>query len=83
VGDGLADGLTLGLAGGLPQARRSGVVGKRIFFLHDGRTSDIVEAIRQHASRGSQANNVISGFETLSVFDRQAIVDFLRSLKER
>jgi len=27
-------------------------VGQRIFFLHDGRTKDLNEAIQQHASRG-------------------------------
>ena len=81
MGDGLAEGVTQGLAGGR-EFRTTPLwgVGKRIFFLHDGRTHDIVEAVRQHASRGSEANNVISGFATLPVSDRQAIIDFLRSL---
>jgi CxxC motif-containing protein (DUF1111 family) len=81
MGDGLAEGVTQGLAGGR-EFRTTPLwgVGKRIFFLHDGRTHDIVEAVRQHASRGSEANNVISAFATLPVSDRQAIIDFLRSL---
>jgi mono/diheme cytochrome c family protein len=81
MGDGLADGVTQGQAVGR-EFRTTPLwgVGKRIFFLHDGRTSDIVEAVRQHASRGSEANNVISSFATLPVSDRQAIIDFLRSL---
>jgi CxxC motif-containing protein (DUF1111 family) len=55
-------------------------VGQRIFFLHDGRTKDIVEAIRQHASPGSEANTVISNFNMLERDDKQALVNFLRSL---
>jgi CxxC motif-containing protein (DUF1111 family) len=81
MGQGLADGVTQGLAAGR-EFRTTPLwgVGQRIFFLHDGRTSDIVEAVRQHASPGSEANNVISAFATLPVSDRQAIIDFLRSL---
>jgi len=29
-------------------------VGQRVFFLHDGRTSDIVQAIQLHASGGGR-----------------------------
>jgi CxxC motif-containing protein (DUF1111 family) len=81
MGQGLADGVTQGLAGDR-EFRTTPLwgVGQRIFFLHDGRTDNIVEAIRQHASPGSEANNVTSAFATLPVSDRQAIVDFLRSL---
>ena len=49
-------------------------------FLHDGRTSDIVEAINQHFSEGSEANTVISDYRQLPTSDQQALVDFLRSL---
>ena len=41
-------------------------VGQRLFFLHDGRTSDIVAAIEAHSSTGSEANTVITNFNTLS-----------------
>jgi hypothetical protein len=81
MGDGLTDGVTQGLAG--PREFRSTPlwgVGQRIFFLHDGRTSNIVEAVLQHASKGSEANGVITAFERLSPSERQAIIDCLRSL---
>ncbi len=61
-------------------------VGQRVFFLHDGRTSDIVQAIEAHSCAGgskyaqSEANAVINSFNALSQTNQQAIVDFLRSL---
>ncbi len=55
-------------------------VGQRLFFLHDGRTTDIVDAIQAHASAGSEANVVIGKFNQLLVDDQQDIVNFLRSL---
>ena len=81
MGTGLADGVSQGTANG-NEFRTAPLwgVGQRIFFLHDGRTKDLVEAIRQHASRGSEANEVIQNFNQLSVNDRQAVLNFLRSL---
>jgi CxxC motif-containing protein (DUF1111 family) len=55
-------------------------VGQRIFFLHDGRTSDLVQAIRHHASSGSEANEVVESYNMLSVDDKQALLNYLRSL---
>src|SRR5207237_598483 len=55
-------------------------VGQRIFFLHDGRTSDLHRAILDHASEGSEANTVIANFKLLSPTDKQALLYFLRSL---
>jgi CxxC motif-containing protein (DUF1111 family) len=55
-------------------------IGQRLFFLHDGRTSDLYQAITAHASSGSEANRVVSNFETLSSSDQQALLNFLRSL---
>jgi len=55
-------------------------IGQRLFFLHDGRTSDLLDAINQHASRGSEANEVVRKFHTLSPGEQQSILDFLRSL---
>ncbi len=81
MGTGLADGISQGLAG--PREFRSTPlwgVGQRIFFLHDGRTSDLLEAIEAHRSNGSEANAVIDAFNHLRVSDKQAILDFLRSL---
>ncbi|MGC2322405.1 MAG: di-heme oxidoredictase family protein [Terriglobales bacterium] len=55
-------------------------VGQRVFFLHDGRTSNLVEAIEFHRSRGSEANKVIERFNRLSTPEKQDIINFLRSL---
>lgn len=46
-------------------------LGQRLFFLHDGRTSDLVAAIRAHASTGSEANRVIQKFAALSEPQKQ------------
>jgi len=81
MGEGLADGITQGGAG--PDEFRTAPlwgVGQRVFFLHDGRTSNLVEAIRAHRSRASEANKVIERFNKLSVQEQQEIIDFLRSL---
>ena len=81
MGKGLADGITQGGAG--PDEFRTAPlwgVGQRVFFLHDGRTSNLVEAIRAHKSRGSEANKVIYRFNKLSTEEQQGIIDFLRSL---
>lgn len=87
MGPGLADDVVQGNAG--PDEFRTVPlwgVGQRIFFLHDGRTSDLLQAIKAHASEGnfvyrdSEANQVIDRFNDLSVADQQAILDFLRSL---
>jgi CxxC motif-containing protein (DUF1111 family) len=63
MGKGLADGITQGSAG--PDEFRTAPlwgVGQRVFFLHDGRTSNLVEAIEDHRSPGSEANRVIERF---------------------
>jgi len=81
MGKGLADGITQGGAG--PDEFRTAPlwgVGQRIFFLHDGRTSNLVEAIKAHKSHGSEANNVVDHFNRLSTQERQEIIDFLRTL---
>jgi CxxC motif-containing protein (DUF1111 family) len=81
MGRGLADGITQGSAG--PDEFRTAPlwgVGQRVFFLHDGRTSNLVEAIEAHRSPGSEANKVIDRFNELTGRERQDIVNFLRSL---
>jgi CxxC motif-containing protein (DUF1111 family) len=55
-------------------------LGQRAFFLHDGRTNDLVEAIDAHASNGSEANGVIANYYALSEGQRQSLLNFLRSL---
>jgi len=65
MGKGLADGITQGGAG--PDEFRTAPlwgVGQRIFFLHDGRTTNLVEAIRDHLSDGRRqmrSSNVSTG----------------------
>src|SRR6202795_2962417 len=81
MGQGVADGITQGGAG--PDEFRSAPlwgVGQRVFFLHDGRTSNLVEAIRDHKSIGSEANKVIDRFNKLTTREQQEVIDFLRSL---
>jgi CxxC motif-containing protein (DUF1111 family) len=81
MGTGLADRVTQGNASGT-QFRSAPLwgVGQRVFFLHDGRTNDLMQAIQQHASSGSEANQVISQFNMLSTTDQQNILNFLRDL---
>ncbi len=55
-------------------------LGQRLFFLHDGRTSDLVTAITAHASQGSEANTVVGQFNQLSAQDTADLLAFLRSL---
>jgi CxxC motif-containing protein (DUF1111 family) len=81
MGKRLADGITQGGAG--PDEFRTAPlwgVGQRIFFLHDGRTTSPVEAIRDHQSDGSEANEVIKLFISLTTQEQQEVIDFLRSL---
>jgi CxxC motif-containing protein (DUF1111 family) len=81
MGSGLADGVTQGGANG-NEFRTAPLwgVGQRIFFLHDGRTKDLHVAIQQHASRGSEANTVISNYNMLPQTDQQSLLAYLRSL---
>jgi CxxC motif-containing protein (DUF1111 family) len=81
MGQVLADGITQGGAG--PDEFRTAPlwgVGQRVFFLHDGRTNNLVDAIRAHKSRDSEANKVIEHFDKLSTQEQQEVIDFLRSL---
>ena len=81
MGNRLADGIRQGAAG--PDEFRTAPlwgVGQRLFFLHDGRTSDLVEAIEAHRSKNSEATGVIERFNHLSGKDQQDLVDFVRSL---
>jgi CxxC motif-containing protein (DUF1111 family) len=81
MGTGLADGVTQGNATG-NQFRTAPLwgVGQRVFFLHDGRTNNLLTAIQQHSSSGSEANEVISNFNMLSTTQQQNILNFLRDL---
>ena len=81
MGVGLSDGVSQGQAG--PREFRTAPLwglGQRLFFLHDGRTSDLIAAIRAHRSMFSEANDVVSNFNTLSEKSKQDLLNFLRSL---
>ena len=81
MGVGLNDQITQGIAKG-DQFRTAPLwgLGQRIFLLHDGRTTDLVQAIKQHASSGSEANQVIKNFDLLTPSQQQDLLNFLRSL---
>ncbi|PYN98735.1 MAG: thiol oxidoreductase, partial [Candidatus Rokuibacteriota bacterium] len=61
-------------------------LGQRIFLLHDGRTTDLVDAILAHKSfgnlrfRASEANGVVDRFRALGEAHKQDLLNFLRSL---
>jgi CxxC motif-containing protein (DUF1111 family) len=81
MGQGLADGITQGAAG--PDEFRTPPlwgVSQRAFFLHDGRTRDLVAAIEAHSSQGSEANAVIQRFKGLNTGQQQDVLNFLRAL---
>jgi CxxC motif-containing protein (DUF1111 family) len=81
MGTGLADNVSQGSAGG-DQFRTAPLwgLGQRIFLLHDGRTSNLITAIQDHASNSSEATFVEEQFFDLSTTQQQEILDFLRSL---
>ena len=87
MGPGLEDGVTQGQAG--PREFRTAPLwglGQRLFFLHDGRTSDLREAIQAHRSgsfltfNASEASAVIKNFNALQDSQKQDVLNFLRSL---
>jgi CxxC motif-containing protein (DUF1111 family) len=81
MGNGLTDNVSQGNAGG-DQFRTAPLwgLGQRIFLLHDGRTSNLITAIQDHASHGSEATTVEQQFFQLNSTQQQEILDFLRSL---
>jgi CxxC motif-containing protein (DUF1111 family) len=93
MGSNLADGVTQGKAG--PDEFRTAPLwglGQRLFFLHDGRTSDLLHAIHAHSTDcgllggllggcvTSEAQQVIERFYALSPSQKQDVLNFLRSL---
>jgi CxxC motif-containing protein (DUF1111 family) len=81
MGWSLADRVTQGAAGA-DEFRTAPLwgLGQRLFFLHDGRTSDLLQAIRAHEGRGSEADGVIGKFKALAPAQVQDLLNFLRSL---
>jgi CxxC motif-containing protein (DUF1111 family) len=81
MGQGLSDGIHQGGAG--PNQFRTAPLwglGQRLFFLHDGRTSDLIQAIEAHSSTGSEANTVVRKYSSLKASQVQDLLNFLRSL---
>ncbi len=85
MGASLSDQVSQGAAG--PADFRTAPlwgVGQRVFFLHDGRATPanggLLQAIEDHASQGSEANGVITIFNSLSDSQKQDLLNFLRSL---
>ena len=93
MGANLADGVNQGAAG--PDEFRTAPLrglGQRLFFLHDGRTSDLLQTIQAHFTHcnetqfpenqtcGSEANAVDGKFNQLRISQKQDILNFLRSL---
>ena len=81
MGQRLADGVSQGGASG-SEFRTAPLwgLGQRVFFLHDGRTSDLNEAIQAHGGRDSEARATVSIYQNLSETDKQHLLNFLRSL---
>jgi CxxC motif-containing protein (DUF1111 family) len=81
MGSFLADNVSQGGAGG-SQFRTAPLwgLGQRIFLLHDGRTTNLITAIQDHASHRSEATIVEEQFFLLNTTQQQEILDFLRSL---
>ena len=81
MGSGLADDIVQGSAG--PQDFRTAPLwglGKRRFLLHDGRTTDLMQAIEAHASPGSEASAAVNNYHALPPGAKQDLLNFLRSL---
>jgi CxxC motif-containing protein (DUF1111 family) len=81
MGRNLADGVIQGAAAS-DEFRTAPLwgIGQRLFFMHDGRTSDLLAAIEAHQGPDSEANGVMRNFNGLTDAQRQDILNFLRSL---
>ncbi len=84
MGDGLADGLNVGIANGgewrTPPLWGIGLtetVSDHTFFLHDGRARNLTEAIVWHGGEAEKAKN---GFMQLKITERANLIKFLESL---
>jgi CxxC motif-containing protein (DUF1111 family) len=94
MGSCVADNITQGSAqGDMFRTPPLWNVGQRYYFMHDGRTSNIVTAIEEHALAvtgetctgsgtypASEASAVVAAFNKLSPTNQQDLVNFLRSL---
>ncbi|HMI86587.1 MAG TPA: di-heme oxidoredictase family protein [Polyangiaceae bacterium] len=77
LSDGIADGQA-----NWRQWKTTPLIGLRFArsYLHDGRAGSIEEAIRMHASSGSEAGGAVRLFNALSDSERQTLIDFVSAL---
>jgi CxxC motif-containing protein (DUF1111 family) len=81
MGTGLADGIVQGTAQA-DEFRTAPLWGlsQRLFFLHDGRETDLTLTIQAHQSSGSEANASVAAFNALSSSAKTDLLNFLKSL---
>jgi CxxC motif-containing protein (DUF1111 family) len=81
MGNTLADGVSQGNAG-TDEFRTAPLwgLGQRIFFLHDGRTKDLVAAIEAHDDPNSEAQIAELTLDSFGPSTFQDVLNFLRSL---
>jgi CxxC motif-containing protein (DUF1111 family) len=81
MGAGLADGIVQGTAAG-DEFRTAPLwgLGTRLYFLHDGRETDLTLTIQAHQSSGSEATGSVAAFNGLSPAAKQDLLNFLKSL---
>ncbi len=76
MGAGLADGINQGAAGA-DQFRTAPLwgLGQRLFFLHDGRTSDLMQAIQLHSFSSNQYCSQISSAQLFYVLTTNSVYE--------
>jgi CxxC motif-containing protein (DUF1111 family) len=76
MGAGLADGINQGAAGA-DQFRTAPLwgLGQRLFFLHDGRTADLVQAIQDHYFSSSQYCDQVSNAQLFYVLTTNSVYE--------
>jgi CxxC motif-containing protein (DUF1111 family) len=81
MGSGLADGIVQGAAAG-DEFRTAPLwgLGARLYFLHDGRETDMTQTIQAHQSSGSEANGSVAAFNALPPGAKTDLLNFLKSL---
>jgi CxxC motif-containing protein (DUF1111 family) len=78
MGQALNDGVSQGAANGNDwRTAPLWGLGDRLFLMHDGRTRDLLEAIRLHDGESRQT---VQNFNALTAEQKQDILNFLRSL---
>jgi CxxC motif-containing protein (DUF1111 family) len=76
MGAGLADGINQGAAGA-DQFRTAPLwgLGQRLFFLHDGRTADLVQAIQDHYFSSNQYCDQVSNAQLFYVLTTNSVYE--------